>query len=97
MNTQDIQSEHRRLEILRALNEDSDYSLNDTLLQEILEMQGYGVSLNLIATDLAWLEEQALITTRHLPGCKIATLRGRGVEAAKGIIIVPGISRPRPE
>jgi len=97
MNTQDIQAQNRRLKMLCALNEDSDYSLNDTLIQELLSFQGFGVSLDTISTDLAWLEEQGLLTQRQLPGCKVATLRGRGVEVAKGLVTVPGINRPRPK
>ncbi len=92
----DIQTARRRLNILQLLNEDPDYSANETLVQELLEFCGYGVSMDVVRTDLAWLEEQSLLSLRDVAGCKIATLRSRGVDAAKGVSIVPGIARPRP-
>lgn len=97
MTPQDIQTARRRLNILQLLKEDPDYSANDDLLQELLAACGYGVSLDVVRSDLAWLEEQQLITRRDLPGCTVATLRNRGIDVASGVASVPGIARPRPE
>jgi len=97
MDIKTLQVENRRLMILQLLAADSDYSANDTLLQELLALQGNGVSLDVVRTDLAWLAEQDLIMLRELPGCKVATLRSRGIDVANGLAVVPGIARPRPE
>jgi len=97
MDIKALQVENRRLMILQLLAAGSDYSANDTLLQELLALQGNGVSLDVVRTDLAWLAEQDLIMLRELPGCKVATLRSRGIDVANGLAVVPGIARPRPE
>ncbi len=87
--------ERRRSDILIMLLQDSDYSINDGLLQEMLDLQGDGVSSDKLATELAWLAEQTLISLKPLPGCTVVTLRRRGVDVAKGSAVVPGIARPR--
>ncbi|MDF1583880.1 MAG: ArsR family transcriptional regulator [Methyloprofundus sp.] len=96
MNIKAIQAENRRLMILQLLAADTDYSANDTLLQELLAMQGNGAPLDVVRTDLAWLSEQDLVVIRDLPGCKVASLRRRGVDVANGLAVVPGIARPSP-
>lgn len=92
-----IVAENRRLEILRALEQDADYSLNDALILQVLAMVGLAASGDLIRTDLAWLEEQGLVTLERLPGLLVVKATQRGVDAAKGLARVPGVARPRPE
>ncbi|MCF7964009.1 MAG: hypothetical protein K9L79_00550 [Methylobacter tundripaludum] len=93
----DIQSEHRRLMILQLLQKDPDYSINDTLLQQLLASLGYGVALAVVRADLAWLEQLSLIVTNPLPNCTVAILRNDGLDVATGVSVMPGIARPRPE
>lgn len=90
-------AENRRLEILRALEQDADYSLNDGLILRVLSMVGLAASADLFRTELAWLEEQGLVRTEHLPGMVVVTATQRGVDAARGLARVPGVARPRPE
>lgn len=92
----DIQTENRRLMILQLLQKDPDYSINDTLLQQLLASLGYGVALAVVRADLAWLEQLNLIATNALPNCTVAILRSDGVDVATGMSVVPGIARPRP-
>jgi len=92
----DIQTENRRLAILQLLQKDPDYSINDTLLQQLLASLGYGVALAVVRADLAWLEQLNLISTNALPNCTVAILRGDGLDVATGVSKVPGIARPRP-
>jgi len=87
----------RRSDILMMLLQDSDYSINDGLLQEMLSLQGDGVSVDKLHTELAWLAEQELVGLKTLPACVVVTLRRRGVDVAKGVAVIPGIARPRPE
>lgn len=94
--TRDIQTEARRLAILQLLQRDPDYSINDSLLQQLLSAQGHGVSLAVARGDLAWLEQMGLLSTNELPGCTVAILRNEGVDVALGVSVVPGIARPRP-
>lgn len=95
-NPQDIQQEARRLEILKLLQADPDYSINDDLLQQLLKYQGHGVAIAVVRADLAWLEQLGLLSTNPLPGCTVAILRAEGVDVATGVSVVPGIARPRP-
>jgi Fe2+ or Zn2+ uptake regulation protein len=91
-----IAAEHRRLAILQLLAKDPDYSINDTLLQQLLGQVGHGVGMAVVRADLAWLEQLGLLATSELPGCTIAVLRNDGVDVANGVAGVPGIARPRP-
>jgi len=86
----------RRLVILRALQEDSGYDLNEYVLQSILEALGHTVSRDRLRADLAWLEEQGLISLSDVAGVKVAKLTSRGSDVAAGRTTVPGVKRPRP-
>lgn len=91
----------RRLCILRFLLEDRDYSLNESLLQDALEMLGHAVSRDAVRAEVAWLAEQGLVTTREAGvgggrSVTVATLTERGADVAKGRAQVPGVKRPSP-
>jgi Fe2+ or Zn2+ uptake regulation protein len=94
--TRDIQAESRRLAVLQLLQSDPDYSINDSLLQQLLASQGHGVSIAVVRADLAWLEQVGLLSTNDLPGCTVAILRNDGVDVASGVSHMPGVARPRP-
>lgn len=96
-NQQDLMAQQRRLEILRILKQDPDYRMNDELIGKVLAMRGMRIAHSVIIADLAWLEQQRMISTQELPGCTVALLRNDGVDAADGVLHVPGIARPRPE
>lgn len=93
-----LQREDRRLCILRYLAEDSDYSLNDSILDKALAGIGHAVSRDSLRTDIAWLREQGLVSTQEVMDGKVwvVTLDGRGLDVATGRTVVPGIARPRP-
>lgn len=96
-NDRETAAEWRRLEILKLLVEDPDYSINDILLQELLRERGLAVSMALLRADIAWLEEVNLVTSRELPGCVVAVLLNDGVDVVNGMSRIPGIARPRPD
>ena len=103
MALSEILAEDRRLCILRFLAEDRDYTLNESLLQDVLELVGHALSRDAIRGELAWLEEQGLVATRRQalggPGTKaltVATLTERGADVAAGRAVVPGVKRPGP-
>ena len=85
-----------RLVILRCLNEDPGYGSNEAMLQAMLEALGHTVSRDRVRTELAWLAEQGLVTVTAVVGVQVATLTGRGGDAATGRATVPGVKRPRP-
>jgi DNA-binding transcriptional ArsR family regulator len=90
-------AEDRRLIILRALAEDHDYSLNDTVLKRALASLGHEVSRDVLRGDLTWLADQRLITVRKLDDGVIWVARATedGVDVARGRPH-PGVARPMP-
>ena len=87
----------RRLVILRSLEEDAGYTLNESVLHSILEAMGHRVSRDRVRTDMEWLAEQGLVTTHEVVSVKVATITGRGADVACGRATVPGVKRPRPK
>ena len=85
-----------RLVILRCLNEDPGYDLNESMLQSMLEAMGHNVSRDRVRTELAWLAEQGLVTVTVVMSVQVATLTQRGADVATGRATVPGVKRPRP-
>jgi len=95
MSLSRIVSEDQRLIILRVLSEDAGYSHNEYVIQAALAQLGHHVSGDVVKTQIAWLEEQDLLTTED-NGVLIATLSTRGDDVAHGRATVPGVKRPRP-
>ncbi len=87
----------RRLVILRTLEEDEGYSLNESVIQSVLDLIGHNVSRDRVRTDLKWLEEQGLVTLKEVVSVQVATLTSRGADVATGKVTVPGVKRPRPK
>lgn len=85
-----------RLVILKALSEDQGYSMNESVLQEVLLMFGHTVSRDRVKTELRWLEEQRLVTISDVFGVLVAKIGSRGVDVASGASRVDGVKRPRP-
>lgn len=89
-------TEDIRLVILRALAEDAGYSLNESVLHQVLSLFGHKVSRDRVKTELSWLCEQGLVTLEHVASVYVATITRRGADAAAGHINVPGVKRPGP-
>ena len=97
MNYAELVSADLRLQMLRALNQDADYSHNEAVIREVLRMTGHGIGRDRIRTELSWLAEQQLVTIEDVSGVWVAKLTARGADVACGCIQVPGIKRPGPE
>lgn len=89
--------EDRRLVILRLLLEANGHDLNSSILQSALADFGHNPSRDLLHSELAWLEEQALIKTHRVTSVLVARLTKRGADVARGRAVVPGVKRPGPE
>lgn len=90
------QTEDRRLVLLRACEAAAQYSANVYLLRRFCDVSGHVVSLDRVQADLAWLEEQGLITLDRRPDIWVATLTTRGLDVATGRAVHPGVQRPAP-
>jgi len=96
MSFKTILTEDQRLVMLRALEQDAGYDLNESILQSFLGAYGHSVSRDKVRTELRWLEEQGLVTINEVAAILVATLTGRGADVAKGLAVVDGVKRPRP-
>ena len=90
-------AEDQRLRILQLLEQVEGYDLNIHILRDALARVGHRPSLDRLTTELAWLAEQGLVTTREVGSLVVATATARGLDAACGRARVPGVKRPAPE
>jgi len=96
MGLAQVKQEDRRLLILKALASESDYAISDMVLRGLLNEYGHKESSDTIRVDIAWLEEQGLVTFEKVSVTTVATITERGLDVANGAARVPGIRRPRP-
>jgi len=96
MSLLDVKREDRRFQILKALAAENDYSIHDGVLRLLLADYGHKESSDTIRTDIAWLGEQGLVTSKAVDTSIVATITRRGAEVAEGAAVVPGVRRPRP-
>lgn len=94
-----LMAEHRRLSILRAL-EDCRIGpeCNDSILHDIV-VREYCIksSRDQIRTALTWLRDQGLVKLKELDsGTYIAIATQAGNDVALGYATVPGVKRPSP-
>lgn len=95
MSYEQIQTEDRRLVILRLLANSDGYAANEFLVARALQDFGHVVSHDRLRADLAWLTEQDLISVRD-QGVLVATLSSRGDDVQAGRARCPGVKRPVP-
>lgn len=97
MSYSDFHFQHVRLTILRLLADAPGYSANDSVLTDAVNAMGLICTRDQMRTNLAWLEEQRLLTQLHpMTSLAVATISERGVEVAKGRSIIAGVQRPSP-
>ncbi len=92
----EIVEQDRRLTLLLLLAESPDYRANHFLLQSALDGFGHSVSMDRLKTDLAWLQEQGLVTIAETASVQVPQLTDRGLDVAQGRVVHPGVKRPRP-
>lgn len=98
MSFADLKTAHIRLVILRLLAQDAGYDLNESILADLVREFGHSISRDALRVQLAWLEENGLVTTKIVAGeLLVAKLTSRGSDVAEGRAIVPGVKRPEPE
>jgi hypothetical protein len=84
MSLEDRLAEGRRRVILDLLNDDAGYKLSDEILRVGVAHVGHGNhKVDIIRTELAWLEEQRLVRIEKKP-------RGDGTEDWFGVLTRDG-------
>jgi len=93
----DVFAEQQRIIMLQLMYQDSDYSLNDQLLQRALDLFGHAISIDRIDAHLRFLEDCDLVEVDDLGyGMLVAKLTRKGMDVAQGRIRMDGIDRPIP-
>ena len=87
---------HRRLGILRHLEQCPEYTSNTSILTDMLRGVGVQSSRDQVRTEVAWLAEQGLATVTGEGEFAVVRATTRGCEIALGIVTHPDIQRPRP-
>jgi len=87
---------HRRLGILRILNEAPGYAANESLLHEAVLQLGVTSTRDQVRSELTWLAEQGLVKTATIGDLMTATITQRGSDIAQGLTEHPGVRRPSP-
>lgn len=93
MSFKDHVVEHVRRLILEQLEQENDYAQNNVLIKQNLFMSGQALSTDKLLAELAWLEEQGLVTLDTFAGFTVAKLTHRGLDIANGAAQMPGVAR----
>lgn len=90
-------SKHRRLTILKFLADSPEYTSNASILVEVCNQFGVSSTRDQIAGEVAWLNEQGMITYQDEGDFIVVTATTRGIDIAEGKARHDGVKRPRPE
>jgi hypothetical protein len=89
-------TEDARLVMLRALHAETSRTLNDTLLQKVLETYGHNRSREFVRTQLRKLGELGAVRVREAGTVLIAELLRAGADHVENRAVIDGIARPSP-
>ncbi|UFZ05494.1 hypothetical protein LQG66_04020 [Bradyrhizobium ontarionense] len=92
----DIIREDARLIILRELHTQTNYALNDNLLQQTLELFGIARSRDWVREELNYLSNVGAISKTAIGSVVVATLEPKGVEHVERRLVIEGVKRPSP-
>ena len=87
---------HRRLAILRHLEQCSEYASNASILTDVLAGVGLPSSRSQVTTELVWLKDNGFVGVTDHGDFMVAMATQEGVEIARGVTTHPEIQRPRP-
>lgn len=85
-----------RLIILRALSEETDHHLNETLLVRVLETFGHRKSRDYVRTQLRRLEELDAVSLSEAGTVLVAGLRRAGLDHVERRAYLEGVAKPSP-
>lgn len=88
-----IATEGRRLQILRALALRPQYKAEPRNLRQELEVTGYPMTLAKLAVECIFLADLGLVDA---PAEGLISLTDDGLAVARGLIKLPGIGTPEP-
>ena len=87
-----------RLIILRELADQVNYSLNEALLEKVLERFGHRATRDFVRNQLRWLEQEAgAVTLVEAGSVMVATVTQAGLDHVNRKRVLEGVARPSPE
>ena len=89
----EIESEHRRITILRAI-ETAQGQINESMLLQVVNEFGVATSHDKLRSELSWLKENGYVEIEIVADVWIAKITLRGLDVAQGLTTVPGIKHP---
>ncbi|MGL5166652.1 MAG: VpaChn25_0724 family phage protein [Afipia sp.] len=92
----DIIREDARLIILKELEKQGNYSLNDSLLSETLLFAGISKSRDWVREELNYLDNVGAITRSIFGSVVVARLTPKGLEHVERRLVIEGVKRPSP-
>ena len=87
-------AEDARLVILKELAKQTSSSLNETILQKVLETFGHTRSREWVRTQMRKLEELGAVSLVAAGTVMIATLRQPGLDHIERRSLIEGVARP---
>ena len=87
---------HRRLAILRHLEQCSEYASNSSILTDVLARLGLQSSRSQVTTELVWLKDNGFASLTDHGDFVVVVATQEGVEIARGVSTHPEIRRPSP-
>jgi hypothetical protein len=87
-------AEDARLVILKELAKQTNASLNETILQKVLETFGHTRSREWVRTQMRKLEELGAVTLVAAGSVMIATLKQPGLDHVERRSLIEGVARP---
>lgn len=96
MSMDRIIREEARLIILRALAEQANYSLNESLLADTLETFGIYRPRAWVRDEMRWLETMGAVRVTEAGSVLIGTLLDKGREHVEQRMRIEGVKRPGP-
>lgn len=85
-----------RLTILRALSDETDYRLADTMILRVLETFAIKRSRDWLRTELRWLEDVGAIRRHEIGTVIVAELTEAGLDHVERRRVIEGILKPSP-
>ncbi|WP_319775505.1 hypothetical protein [Breoghania sp.] len=83
-----------RLVILRALAEEMDNTLNETLISRVLDAFGHKWAHDRVRDQLNWLSEMGAVKLTEAGSVQIASLTRRGLDHVERRTTIEGVARP---
>lgn len=86
-----------RLTILKELSQENSWSLNETILRDVLETFGINRDRDWVREQLKAMADLDAIKTRQAGSVMIAVITRKGLDHVNNRTVIEDIARPSPE